>query len=372
MVSTLFSPLAVGPAQFANRIGVAPMCQYSAVDGVPQAWHHQHLGSLVVSGAGHVVVEATGVCPEARITHGCTGLWNAAQEAVFKTLVSEVKQVGSGAIGIQLAHAGRKASVQLPWKGGASLKPEETPWLTVAPSAMPHAPGWHRPAALDGEGLKRLVDQFADSARRADRAGFDFVELHAAHAYLLHQFFSPLANQRDDSYGGTLAKRMRFPLEVASALRAAWPRSKALGARISGSDWAEGGATLDDAVVLAHELRGIGFDYLCISSGAFAESKVNLGPGYQVPFAARIKREVGIATRAVGLIVTPQQAEAVLREGQADLIALARALLDDPRWPWRAAEALGAPAPVPLQYARSRPDLWPGAALQRQASTRAA
>lgn len=371
MASTLFSPITVGPLQFPNRIGVAPMCQYSAVDGVPQAWHHQHLGSLMASGAGHVVVEATGVAPEGRITPGCTGLWNDAQEATFTALVSELVQVGPGALGIQLAHAGRKASTAVPWKGGASLKADERPWQTVAPSAVPHAEGWHVPTALDGDGMKRLIECFAASARRADRAGFAFAELHAAHAYLLHEFLSPIANRRSDAYGGTLEKRMRFPLEVAAALRAAWPRTKALGARISGSDWAEGGANLDDAVAFARELRGIGYDFLCVSSGAFAESKIVLGPGYQVPFAARIKREVAITTRAVGLIVTPQQAEAVLRDGDADLIALARGMLDDPRWPWRAAEALGDPAPVPLQYARSRPKLWPGAALMREAAEKA-
>jgi 2,4-dienoyl-CoA reductase-like NADH-dependent reductase (Old Yellow Enzyme family) len=368
MVSKLFSPLAVGPLTFANRIGIAPMCQYSAIDGVPQAWHHQHLGSLVVSGAGHIVAEATAVSPEGRITHGCTGLWNDAQEAAFKAIVAEVKQVGDGTVGIQLAHAGRRASSHLPWAGGAPLGAGENPWPTLSSVAQPHASGWHTPAALDAAGMRRLIDAFTASAQRADRAGFDLVELHSAHGYLLHQFLSPLVNRRNDSYGGTLAGRMRFPLELATALRAAWPRTKILGARISGSDWAEGGATVEDAVAYASELKAIGYDYLCVSSGALAQSKVAIGPGYQVPLAARVKRDAGIVTRAVGLIVTPHQAEAILRDGQADLIAIARAILDDPRWPWRAAEALGAPAPVPPQYARSRPKLWPGAELLRTAT----
>ncbi len=224
------------------------------------------------------------------------------------------------------------------------------------------------PAELDAGGIKALVEAFAASTRRAERAGFDLVELHAAHGYLLHQFLSPHSNKRSDAFGGTLEKRMRAPLEVAEAIRGAWPRSRALGARISGSDWIEGAAGPADAVVFARELNRLGYDFVCVSSGAFAESKIKLGPGYQVPFAAQVKREAGITTRAVGLIATPQQAEAVLRAGDADQIALARAFIDDPRWPWRAAETLGAPAPVPPQCLRGRPNSWPGAELLKQAA----
>jgi 2,4-dienoyl-CoA reductase-like NADH-dependent reductase (Old Yellow Enzyme family) len=373
MTSLLFTPLQLGPMTAPNRIAVAPMCQYSAIDGVPQPWHRQHLGALAVSGAGVVVAEATGVVPEARITHGCTGLWNDTQERVWGDLVRDMKAVGAGLMGIQLAHAGRKASSQRPWEGGAPIPAgaAEKPWQTVSATATPHAEGWHTPEQLDAGGIKALADAFAASARRAARAGFDLVELHAAHGYLLHQFTSPLSNTRTDAYGGTLEKRMRAPLEIAAALRGAWPRDRVLGARISGSDWAEGGATPDDAVVFARELKAIGYDWVCVSSGALAQSKIKVGPGYQVPFAAQVKREAGIVTRAVGMIVTPQQAEAILRAGDADQIALARAFIDDPRWPWRAAEALGDPAPVPPQCLRARPATWPGAALYKQETAKA-
>lgn len=369
MSSKLFSPLVLGGMTAPNRIAVAPMCQYSAIDGVPQPWHRQHLGSLAVSGAGVVVAEATAVVPEGRITHGCTGLWNDTQEHVFADLVRDMKAVGPGLAGIQLAHAGRKASSQRPWEGGNPIPAGavEKPWQTVAPSALAHGPGWHTPEALDAGGIKALRDAFVASTRRAERAGFDLVELHSAHGYLLHQFFSANSNKRSDAYGGTLEKRMRAPLEIAEAVRAAWPRSRALGARISGSDWIEGSAGPEDAVVYARELKRLGYDFVCVSSGAFAESKVKVGPGYQVPFAAKVKREAGIATRAVGLIVTPQHAEAVLQAGDADQIALARAFIDDPRWPWRAAEALGDAPPVPLQCLRGRPNTWPGAAMLKQA-----
>ena len=367
----LFSPLTLGGITLPNRIAVAPMCQYSAIDGVPQPWHRQHLGVLAVSGAGVVVVEATGVTPEARITHGCTGLWNDGQERMFGDLVRDMKAAGGKAVGIQLAHAGRKASTQRSWDGGSPIPAdatEEKPWQTIAPSAIAHVQGWHVPAELDAGGIKALRDAFASSTRRAERAGFDLVELHAAHGYLLHQFLSPHSNKRSDAYGGTLEKRMRAPLEIAEGIRASWPRNRALGARISGSDWIEGAAGPADAVVFARELKRLGYDFVCVSSGAFAESKIKIGPGYQVPFAAQVRREAGITTRAVGLIATPQQAEAILRAGDADQIALARAFIDDPRWPWRAAEALGAPAPVPLQCLRGRPKTWPGAELLKQAA----
>lgn len=365
MTSLLFTPLQLGPLAAPNRIAVAPMCQYSAIDGVPQPWHRQHLGALAVSGAGVVIAEATGVAPEGRITHGCTGLWHDGQERAWAELVRDMKAVGPGLVGIQLAHAGRKASSQRPWEGGAPIPAgaAEKPWQTVSATATPHADGWHRPEQLDAGAIKALADAFAASARRAARAGFDVVELHAAHGYLLHQFFSPLSNTRTDAYGGSLEKRMRAPLEIAAALRGAWPRERVLGARISGSDWAEGGATPDDAVVLARELKALGYDWICVSSGALAQSKVQVSPGYQVRFAAKVKREAGILTRAVGMIASPRQAEDILRAGDADQVALARAFIDDPRWPWRAAEALGDPAPVPPPCLRGRPATWPGAAL---------
>jgi 2,4-dienoyl-CoA reductase-like NADH-dependent reductase (Old Yellow Enzyme family) len=340
------------------------MCQYSADDGAPTAWHRQHLGWLATTGAGLVIVEATGVTPEGRITHGCTGLWNDAQEAGFRAIVGEMRAVGAQAVGIQLAHAGRKASAQRPWEGGGPLGPTEQPWTTLAPSAIPNDAGWHTPRAFDAAGIAQLARDFADSARRADRAGFELVELHAAHGYLLHQFLTPLANRRDDAWGGTPEKRMRAPLEVAAAVRAVWPRDKALGARITGSDWIDGGLTVEDAIAFAARLKEIGFDYVCVTSGGIAGAKIALGPGYHVPFAERVRRGTGITTMAVGLIVDPHLAESVIREGRADLVALARGFLDDPRWAWRAAEALGAEPPVPRQYLRSRPKLWPGATMK--------
>jgi len=365
MTSTLFSPIHVGPLALANRIVVSPMCQYSADDGVPTAWHRQHLPMLATTGAGLVIAEATAVTPEGRITHGCTGIWGDAHEAGFASIVADMRAIAPAAkFGIQLAHAGRKASAQRPWEGGLPLKPDQHPWSTLAPSALPHAAGWHAPVELDAAGIARLAQDFAAAARRADRAGFDLVELHGAHAYLLHQFLSPISNKRTDAYGGSPEKRMRAPLEIAAALREAWPRAKALGARITGSDWIEGGLMVEDAVAFAARLKEAGYDYVCVSSGGQDGAKVALGPGYQVPFAERVRREAGISTMAVGLIVDPRLAEAIVREGRADTVALARGFLDDPRWAWRAAEALGAPPPVPVQYARSRPGLWPGAKLK--------
>jgi 2,4-dienoyl-CoA reductase-like NADH-dependent reductase (Old Yellow Enzyme family) len=364
MSSALFSATAIGPLALANRVVVSPMCQYSAAGGAPTAWHRQHLGWLATTGAGLVIVEATAATPEGRITHGCTGLWNDAQEAAFNAIVTEMRAVGAGAVGIQLAHAGRKASAQRPWEGGGPLGPDQRPWPTRAPSALANDAGWHVPEAFDAAGIAGLARDFAAAARRAERAGFDLVELHAAHGYLLHQFMTPFANRRDDEWGGTKEKRMRAPLEVAAAVRAAWPRSRALGARITGTDWLEGGLTVEDAVGFAARLKEIGYDYVCVSSGGIAGAKIALGPGYHVPFAERVRRDARISTMAVGLIVDPRLAEAIVREGRADTVALARGFLDDPRWAWRAAELLGAPAPVPVQYARSRPGIWPGAAMK--------
>ena len=364
MTSALFSPTRIAPLALANRIVVSPMCQYSADDGVPTVWHRQHLGWLATTGAGLVIVEATGVTAASRITHGCTGIWGDAHEAMFAALVRDMKATGPAPVGIQLAHAGRKASAQVPWEGGGPLRPEQRPWPTLAPSALAHAAGWHAPASFDAAGIAGLARDFAAAARRAVHAGFDLVELHAAHGYLLHQFLTPLANRRDDAYGGTAEKRMRAPLEIAAALREAWPAGKALGARITGCDWIEGGLTVEDAVAFAQRLKSIGYDYVCVSSGGIDGAKIPLGPGYQVPLAERVKRDASIATMAVGLIVDPLLAESIVREGRADTVALARGFLDDPRWAWRAAETLGAPAPVPVQYARSRPGLWPGAKLK--------
>jgi 2,4-dienoyl-CoA reductase-like NADH-dependent reductase (Old Yellow Enzyme family) len=340
------------------------MCQYSAVDGVPQPWHWQHLGSLAVSGAGALLLEATGVEPAARISPGDTGLWNDAQEEAFARLIEEIRSFSRVPIGIQLAHAGRKASVHAPWVDrGRPLKPEEGAWTTYSASAEPFAEDWPSPEALDAPGLNRVCDAFVDSARRADRAGFDLVELHAAHGYLLHQFASALSNHRQDQYGGSLENRLRFPLEVAKAVREVWPRDKALGARITGSDWVEGGVTPEEASVFARELHKIGYDFVDVTSGALVPYARIPGrePGYQVPFAAAVKKAVPeIAVMAVGMIVEPAQAEAIVTSGQADMVALARALLDDPRWPHHAAVALDGPEALPVQYERAAVQTWPG------------
>jgi len=366
MTSPLFTPFELGPVSCANRVVVSPMCQYSAVDGSASDWHLQHLGSLALSGAGLLMIEASAVERDGRITHGCLGLYSDANEAALGRVLELLRNIGSHAkIGIQLAHAGRKGSAQRPWEGGKALTPETGAYRTVAPSALPFDTGWHTPAALDAAGMARIKDAFVAMARRADRLGIDVAELHAAHGYLLQEFFSPLANRREDAYGGDREGRMRFPLEVAAAVREAWPRGRALGARISGSDWLDGGADIDDAVAFARQLKALGFDYVCVSSGGVVPRAVPkaLQPGYQVPFAARVREEAGIATRAVGLIVDPHHAEDIIATGQADMVALARGFLDDPRWVWHAAQALGVEFAVPPQYARLHPKIWPGAVI---------
>ncbi|HEX2829393.1 MAG TPA: NADH:flavin oxidoreductase/NADH oxidase [Burkholderiales bacterium] len=358
-MSKLFEPLAVGPMTLANRISVAPMCQYSAVDGSMTDWHLQHLGGLALSGAAMLVIEATGVTPEGRITHGCTGLYSDANEASMKRVIDFVRSVSDIRLGIQLGHAGRKASAERPWEGRGPLEGEDE-WLTIAPSAIPLAQGWPAPRAMDRGMMVSVRDAFVDSARRALRLGLDFVELHSTHGYLLSEFLSPLSNRREDTYGGNLENRMRFPLEVAAAVREAWPRDRALGAKISGTDFAEHGWTGDDAVVYARELKRVGLDYVTVSGGGVVlDAKVPTGPGYQVPYAERVRRESGMTTGAVGLITDPKQAEEIVASGKADFVSLARGLLFDPRWPQHAAVALGAEAKYPPQYQRASPKLWP-------------
>lgn len=361
----LFDPITLGGLELANRIAVSPMCQYSAEDGSANDWHRLHLGTLSVSGAGLLIVEMTGVEPEGRITPHCLGLYSDANEAALASIVALCRRWGQAKLGIQLAHAGRKAAARVPWEGGQPLAPGEGAWQTYAASAIPFDDNWHVPQALDETGLIRIRDAFVAAARRVDRLAFDLLELHGAHGYLLHNFISPISNRRNDGYGGSLANRVRFPLEIAAAVRAVWPRDKALGMRITGSDWIEGGLAPDDAGVLANELHNIGFDYVCVSSGGVSpQARVVLGAGYQVPFAAAVKKASNIAVQSVGLIVDPHFADAIVAEGRADCVALARGFLDDPRWAWHAAEALGGEATHPPQYARAHPKLWPGAALR--------
>ena len=365
MTSALFSPIKIAELEIANRIAISPMCQYSANDGVGSDWHLTHLGMLANSGAGLLVVEATHVERHGRITHGCLGLYSDACEAALERIVAHCRHIGSAKLAIQLAHAGRKASAQRPWQGAKALGNGEDPWPTIAPSALPFGPGWHTPSAMTEDDMARVQKAFVDAAKRAVRIGFDAIELHLAHGYLLHSFVSPLSNRRNDEWGGSLAGRMRFPLEVAKAARAAVPRGTPLGARITGSDWLDGGLTAEDAVALAKALKQAGLDYIDVSSGNITvDSRAPTDAGYNVPFAEKVRREANIAVRAVGLIANAKQAEAIVAEGKADLVAMARAFLDDPHWAWHAAQTLGADVKRPVQYARAAPALWPSAALR--------
>jgi 2,4-dienoyl-CoA reductase-like NADH-dependent reductase (Old Yellow Enzyme family) len=369
-MSRLFEPLQLGPLTLPNRIVIAPMCQYSAVDGTPGDWHLVHLGQMAQSGAGLLIIEATAVSPEGRITPSDLGLYSDANEAGLAHVLQALRAMQSNVpmpIAVQIAHAGRKASSQAPWDGGAQIPPDQAMgWPTVGPSAVPHAPGEAAPMALDAEGMARIKQAFVDTALRCARLGIDAIEIHAAHGYLLHQFLSPLANQRTDAYGGSLENRLRFPLEVFEAVRAALPASKPVWVRVSATDWVEGGWTLDETVAFGLALKARGCAAMHVSSGGVSPKQaIPLGAGYQVPLAERIKAEVGLPTMAVGLITEPEQAEAILAAGQADAVALARAMLYNPRWPWHAAAKLGAQVSAPKQYWRSQPrefkDLFIGA-----------
>jgi 2,4-dienoyl-CoA reductase-like NADH-dependent reductase (Old Yellow Enzyme family) len=353
-VSLLFSPLTLRGTTFRNRAWVSPMCQYSATDGMPDDWHLVHLGARAVGGAGLVMTEATAVTPEGRISPQDTGIWNDPQAAAWARIAAFVKKQGAAA-GMQLAHAGRKGSTRRPWEGRGYIEAADGGWATYGPSPVPYA-DWPAPRELTHAELEQLVADYVHAARRADEAGFDTIELHAAHGYLLHEFVSPLTNTRTDRYGGTFENRIRYPLEVVAALRAAWPDRKPLLVRISATDWADGGWTVDESVDLARHLKQQGVDVVDVSSGGLVpEQKVEVGPGYQVPFAARVRREAGIATGAVGMITEPQQAEKVLADGEADVVLLARELLRDPHWPLRAATELGDDVAWPPQYDRARP-----------------
>jgi len=355
-MSRLFSPLSLGSLTLQNRIVVAPMCQYSAENGAATDWHLIHLGQLALSGAGLLIVEATAVSPEGRISPGDLGLYSEETETALERVIHGVKRYSDMPIAIQLAHAGRKASSHAPWDGGALIPKDSGGWTTLAPSALPHSPGEEPPAELDDAGLERIRKAFSSAATRADRIGFDAVELHAAHGYLLHQFLSPLSNQRKDAYGGSLANRMRFPLEVFDKVRLAFPKDKPVGARISATDWVGGGWDVEESLALCKELERRGCAYIHVSSGGLSPlQQIPAGPGYQVHLAERIRREVGIPVIAVGLITEPEQAETVVASGQADMVALARGMLYDPRWPWHAAAKLGAQIKAPRQYWRSQP-----------------
>lgn len=356
----LFTPIAIGPQQLSNRIAVAPMCQYSAEDGDATAWHHVHLGSLAMSGAGLVIVEATGVEPAGRITPKCLGLYSDSNEQRLGEALATARKVGTAKFGIQLAHAGRKASCHVTWNGGGPLKPEDGAWTTYAPSAAAFNEGWHTPVAMTVADMDRIVEAFAQATRRAVRLGFEVIELHAAHGYLLHQFLSPLSNRREDAHGGDVANRMRFPLRVFDAIKANAPVGVAVGARISGCDWVEGGMPMSDTIAFAQALESRGCAYVDVTSGALdPRAKIPVAPNYQVPFAEAVRKATKTPVRAVGMITSPHQAEEIIASGQADMVALARGFLADPRWGWRAAHILGhALDDVPNPYKRLTTALW--------------
>ena len=359
----LFRPIALRGLDLANRIAIAPMCQYSAIDGAAQPWHLQQLGSLALSGAGLVMTEATAVEAQGRITLGCLGLYDDHTEAALIRTIAGIRSFASTPIGMQLGHAGRKAASHVPWHGGGPLDAEEGAWQPSGASPLPHLDLWQTPVELDTAGLKRVREAFVSATERALRAGIDLLELHGAHGYLLHTFLSPLSNQRTDAYGGSRTNRMRFPLEVFDAVRAAWPGDKPLGIRVSATDWLDGGLTIEDTIAFGHQLKARGVDYVCVSSGGIGRPRIPVAEGYQVPLARQFRAETGIVTRAVGMIAKPEHAEQILAEQDADMIALARAVIDDPRWPWHAAARLGAKLAYPSQYERAAPLLWPGFAL---------
>jgi 2,4-dienoyl-CoA reductase-like NADH-dependent reductase (Old Yellow Enzyme family) len=355
-MSALFSPIQLRDLTLPNRIMVAPMCQYSAENGEANDWHFVHIGSLALSGAAMFCIEATGVEAIGRITPGCLGLWNDATEAALKPIMASVRKHSKIAVAMQLAHAGRKASSHVPWDGGQLIPLAEGGWQPVAPSAVPHKEGEAPSLALDDAGLARVREAFVATTKRADRLGIDALEVHSAHGYLLHQFLSPIANRRSDRYGGSLQNRMRFPLEVFEAVRAAFPSDKPVGVKISATDWVEGGWDLAQSIEYAKELKARGVDWIDVSSGGVSPlQKIPLAPGYQVPFAEKIREATSVTTMAVGLITEAKQAEEILATGKADMVALARAMLYDPRWGWHAAAELGGHVEAPPQYWRSQP-----------------
>lgn len=357
MTPRLFTPMKVGNLELANRVVIAPMCQYSAVDGCMTDWHVIHLGHLALSGAALLTIEATAVVPEGRISYADVGLWSdETEEAMARTLAS-VRRWSDMPLAIQLAHAGRKASTDLPWKGGAQIPPGDAQgWQTVAPSASPYQDGEHPPEALDDEGLARVRAGFADAARRAARLGIDAIQIHAAHGYLLHEFLSPLSNRREDDYGGSLENRMRFPLEIFDAVRSAFPAERPVTVRVSGTDWVEGGWDIDETVAFARALEARGCDAIHVSGGGLdPRQQIPVGPNYQVPLARAVKQATCMPVVAVGLITGYEQAEAIVGTGDADFVGLARTILFDPRWPWHAAAHLGASVRAPNQYLRSQP-----------------
>ncbi len=350
----LFEPFQLRDVVFPNRVFVSPMCQYSAYDGMPADWHLVHLGSRAVGGAGLVIAEATAVTPAGRISPGDLGLWDDRHAEAFALITRFVRMQGAAA-GVQLAHAGRKASTKAPWEGSGMVHKEDGGWEVVGPTTEPFAPDYPEPRALSEAEVEGVVRAFRDAALRAQDAGFNVLEIHAAHGYLIHQFLSPLVNKRTDRYGGTFENRIRLCLDVVRAVRAVWPERLPLLLRLSATDWVEGGWNLEQSIDLSRRVAPLGVDLIdCSSGGAVGSAKVPVGPGYQVPFAAEIKA-VGIATGAVGMIAAPAQADQIVRTRQADCVLLAREMLRDPYWPLHAARELGHAVPWPAQYLRAAP-----------------
>lgn len=353
-MAKLFEPLKIKDIELKNRIVVSPMCEYSSIDGFATDWHLVHLGSRAVGGAALILSEATAVSPEGRITPDDLGIWKDEHIDRLKRITSFIESQGS-VPGIQLAHAGRKASHHAPWKGAHPLGSEEGAWQTVGPSVLPFKEGTPAPAALDKAGIRKVVDDFRAGAGRALEAGFRVAEVHGAHGYLLHQFYSPLSNQRNDEYGGSFDNRVRLLLEVTAAIREVWPKNYPLFVRISATDWVEGGWTIEDSVRLARLLKERDVDLVdCSSGGNIPGVKVPVGPLYQTPFAEQVRQEAGIMTGAVGLITTPRECEDIIAHGKADVVLLAREILRDPHFPLRAARELGADIPWPVQYERAK------------------
>lgn len=356
--TTLFSPIDIGGLHLKNRIVIAPMCQYSAENGKTTDWHLMHLGNLALSGAGLLTIEATAVSPEGRITYADAGLYSDECEAAFDRTLTGIRRWSNMPLAIQLGHAGRKASTEVPWKGGQQIAPRAgNGWQTIAPSSVPFGRNANAPAAMDKDELKRVRKAFAEAAGRAGRLGLDAIQIHAAHGYLLHQFLSPLSNRREDEYGGSLENRLRFPLEVFDAIRAAFPADRPVTVRVSGTDWVEHGWDVEQTVALSQALAGRGCAAIHVSSGGLdARQAIPVGPSYQVPLARAVKAALNIPVVAVGLITGFEQAEAILATGDADLVALARTVLYDPRWPWHAAAHFGESIEAAPQYLRSQPE----------------
>src|SRR3989344_138717 len=362
MASQLFSPINLRKLTLQNRIVISPMCQYSAVNGSASDWHTIHLGHLALGGAGLLIIEATAVNQEGRITLSDLGLYSDDNEKALGNILEKIRKYnGNTAIGIQLAHSGRKGSTDIPWQGGSPLLQNEKAWTTFAPSDIPRDPAWPTPTEMTLEQIERLKKDYVNSTKRATRIGIDLLELHVAHGYLLHTFTSPISNHRTDQYGGNFENRVRLPLEIAEQVRKIWPKDKHMGARITGNDWLEGGITTEDAVKFAKLLKEAGLDYVCISSGGVTpKTNMPTDVNYQISLAKEVKKNVDIKVQAVGLITNPLQAEEIIASGKADMVTIARAFLDNPRWVWHAAEKLGVKIVYPPQYDRVQPDLWKG------------